>query len=163
MSDALPVVAQPIVMLFTMNNSLVVKGLHALSDDDVWYQMEGKANPIAWIVGHVVETREQLLTLLGAAAGLGWGGRFKRGSARLDRAEYPSRQDVESAFVASQELVLAAVRALSAERLAEKPPVSFGGAKTWADLLTFFAFHEAYHLGQIGFIRKNVGHAALVG
>ena len=42
-------------------------------------------------------------------------------------------------------------------------PVSFAGAKTLADLLAFFAFHEAYHLGQVGFIRKQLGHSSLAG
>lgn len=30
-----------------------------------------------------------------------------------------------------------------------------------ADLLACLAFHEVYHLGQLGYIRKNQGHSAL--
>ncbi len=57
----------------------------------------------------------------------------------------------------------AAFATLTAERLAAPAPVSFAGAKTIADLLAFFAFHEAYHLGQVGFIRKQLGHSSLAG
>ncbi len=32
-----------------------------------------------------------------------------------------------------------------------------------ADLLASLALHEAYHLGQVGYIRKNQGHSALAG
>ena len=31
------------------------------------------------------------------------------------------------------------------------------GAKTLADQLSFLAFHETYHVGQMGYIRKSLG------
>lgn len=163
MSDTVAAAVQPIAMLFTMNNALVLKGLHGLTDDEAWHQIEGRGNSVAWMVGHLVETREQMLKVLGAPSGLGWGGRFKRGSARLERADYPTRAEIEAAFVATQELVLTALRGLSAERLAEPTPVTVGAAKTVADLAAFFAFHEGYHVGQIGYVRRFLGHAGLVG
>lgn len=163
MPDAVAPVAAPILLQFSMNNTLIARGLEGLSDDDLWHQMESRGNPIAWVVGHVTETRAQMLRALGAPASLGWGGRFKRGSARIDRAEYPERDDIAAQFLASRDLVVSALQGLTPERLTEPTPVSVGGAKTVADLVAFFAFHEAYHVGQIGFIRKNLGHSALVG
>jgi uncharacterized damage-inducible protein DinB len=56
-----------------------------------------------------------------------------------------------------------AFAALTDERLAATSPVSFAGAQTLAELLAFFAFHEAYHLGQVGYIRKQLGHSSLAG
>lgn len=163
MSDTAATAVQPFAMLFTMNNALVLKGLHGLTDDEAWHQIEGRGNSVAWMVGHLVETREQLLKALGASSGLGWGGRFKRGAVRLERADYPTRAEVEAAFVATQEPVLAALLGLSAERLAQPTPVTVGAAKTMADLVAFFAFHEGYHVGQIGYVRRFLGHAALIG
>jgi uncharacterized damage-inducible protein DinB len=52
---------------------------------------------------------------------------------------------------------------LTADRLAADAPVSFAGARTLAELLAFFAFHEAYHLGQVGYIRRHLGHSSLAG
>ncbi len=163
MSDTLPAAAEPIALLFKINNSLVTKGLEGLSDDEAWHQMEGKANPIAWVVGHVTETRGQLLGLLGAPWDPGWGNRFKRGSERVDRAAYPSVSAIGAKFAETHEAMRAAFGSLTPERLASPTPVSFAGAQTVADLLAFFAFHEAYHIGQVGFIRKNLGHSSLAG
>lgn len=163
MSDALPVAAQPIALLFAINNSMMTRGLDGLSDDEGWHQMEGKANPIAWVAGHLTETRAQMLGLLGAPWDPGWGGKFKRGSERVDRSAYPGLADIGAKFAETQPALQAALAGLTDERLASPSPVSFAGAKTIADLLAFFAFHEAYHLGQIGFIRKNLGHSSLAG
>ncbi len=67
-------------------------GLEGLSDDEAWQQLEGKGNPIAWIVGHLTETRAQMLGLLGAPWDAGWGRQFKRGGELYDRFAYPSRR-----------------------------------------------------------------------
>ncbi|MGC4082860.1 MAG: DinB family protein [Vicinamibacterales bacterium] len=161
--DTLPAVAQPIALLFKINNSMVTRGLEGLADDEAWYQMDGKANPIAWIVGHLAETRAQMLGLLGAPWDPGWGGRFKRGAARVDRAAYPSVTEIAAKFDETHEAMRRAFAGLTPERLAAASPVNFAGAQTVADLLAFFAFHEAYHLGQVGFVRKNLGHSSLAG
>ena len=77
---------------------MVTRGLEGLSDDEAWYQMEGKGNPIAWIVGHLTETRAQMLGLLGTPWDAGWSTAFPRGGERHDRAAYPSRSAIEARF-----------------------------------------------------------------
>ena len=163
MSDTLPPVAEPLALLFKINNSMVRQGLDGLTDDEAWQQLEGQGNPIAWIVGHLTETRAQMLRLLGTDWDAGWGGRFKRGSDLCERSIYPSRPEIEAKFNETRGQMRAAFAALTAERLAADAPASFAGAKTVADLLGFFAFHEAYHLGQVGYIRKRLGHSSLAG
>ena len=37
------------------------------------------------------------------------------------------------------------------------------GANTVIEKLAFIAFHESYHVGQIGFIRKQLGHSSIAG
>ena len=163
MPDVLPPAAEPIALLFKINNSLVHKALEGLSDDHAWEQLQGRGNPIAWMIGHITETRSQMLGLLGAPWDAGWGGRFKRGAELFERSTYPMRGEIEARFTETHECMRAAFASLTADRLAAAAPVSFAGARTLADLLAFFAFHEAYHLGQVGYIRKQLGHSSLVG
>src|SRR4051812_4182949 len=163
MPDVLPPVAEPIALLFKINNSMVHRALDGLSDEQVWEQLEGRGNPIAWMIGHITETRSQMLGLLGAPWDAGWGGRFKRGSELVDRSAYPTRGEIEAKFTETHESMRAAFATLTADALGAPAPVSFAGARTLADLLAFFAFHEAYHLGQVGFVRKQLGHSSLVG
>jgi len=163
MADVLPAAAEPLALQFKINNSMVHRGLDGLSDDQVWQQLNGQGNPIAWIVGHLTETRGQMLGLLGAPWDAGWSGMFKRGSALYDRFAYPTRADLEARFKETHARMRDAFAMLTAERLAAAAPVSFAGARTLAELLAFFAFHEAYHLGQVGYIRRHLGHSSLAG
>ena len=80
-----------------------------------------------------------------------------------DRFAYPTRGEIETRFGETHESMRAAFKTLTADALAAAAPVSFAGARTLADLLAFFAFHEAYHMGQVGYIRKQLGHSSLVG
>lgn len=58
----------------------------------------------------------------------------------------------------------AKLEALDDERLAQ-PAQGFElpHAKTIADQLAFFALHDAYHVGQMGFVRKALGYPGLAG
>ena len=37
------------------------------------------------------------------------------------------------------------------------------GVTTVAEQLAFLAFHESYHVGQLAYIRKSLGHSAVAG
>jgi len=37
------------------------------------------------------------------------------------------------------------------------------GANTVAEQLAFIAFHESYHVGQLGYIRKSIGYSPIAG
>ena len=37
------------------------------------------------------------------------------------------------------------------------------GARTVGDQLAFLAFHESYHIGQLAYVRKALGHSAIAG
>ena len=37
------------------------------------------------------------------------------------------------------------------------------GVRTFADQVAFGAFHESYHVGQMGYVRRQLGHSAVVG
>jgi uncharacterized damage-inducible protein DinB len=62
-----------------------------------------------------------------------------------------------------QEL-LARLTSASAEQLgkpAAGPPLP--NVETVGDQITFLTFHESYHVGQMAFVRKMLGHASVAG
>src|SRR5687767_13576896 len=154
----------PIGLIYKLNNGLVSRSLDGLSDDEVWQPPPGGGNPVGWILGHITETRVALLGLLGRTAATGWTPAFTRGSVRADRASYPSRQTIEVAWQNTHAGMRDAFAALTPEHLqqpAAGPPLP--GANTVADQLAFFAFHESYHVGQIGYVRRQLGHSSIAG
>jgi len=49
------------------------------------------------------------------------------------------------------------------ELLGRSASLQIPGLKTLADELAFFALHDSYHVGQLGYIRKGLGYPGLTG
>jgi hypothetical protein len=155
---------QQISLIYKLNNGVVARTLDGLSDDDVWRSPPGGGNPIGWILGHVAEYRTVLLGLLGCPLQTEWPARlFARGSVRGDRTTYPSRASIESTWNATHGAMRDAFSAITAEQLAAPTKTELPGVGTLADQLAFGAFHESYHVGQMGYVRRQLGHTAVVG
>ena len=93
----------------------------------------------------------------------GWGRVFSRGSVRGAPTSYPSRAAIEASWNATHGRMREAFDAVTDGQLAAPPTIELPGAKTLADQAAFFAFHESYHVGQIGYVRKFLGHSAIAG
>ena len=155
---------EPVAFVFKFNNGLIKASLNGLSDDDVWAQLAGRGNPIGWVLGHLTETRGGILRELGVAFDPGWGGRFKRGSLCHDRTAYPSRSEIESMWQATHHPMREAFASITPDKLASPATREIvPGVRTFGDQLGFFAAHESYHVGQIAFIRKQLGHSSVAG
>jgi uncharacterized damage-inducible protein DinB len=154
----------PIWLIFKLNHGLMQKALDGLADHDAWHRPTEKNNPMLWILGHVVSTRASMLGLLGERFETGWGDLFTRGSALRERTRYPSLLEIERMRTEVGTRLRARLAALTPEDLA-RPATgpTFPGAKTLADQIAFFAFHESYHVGQLGYVRKALGHPSMVG
>jgi uncharacterized damage-inducible protein DinB len=153
-----------LALIFKLNNGMVDRVLDRLPDDDFWRSAGEGGNPIGWLLGHLTETRLGLLRELGDNAPSGWGTRFARGSERLDRSAYPSRDALEAAWKGTRKRMRDAFAGLTPAQLATAsagPPLP--GAETVAQRLAFFAFHESYHVGQMAFVRRRLGHSPVAG
>jgi len=112
-------------------------------------------NCLNWVAAHIVASRGAILDLLGEAQV--WdtdrNDRFKRGSRPvLDTKDSLPFDSIVADFRRSQERIQAGLARLSDEELLEKR-----GDDTVADKLHFLQFHEAYHIGQAGLLRRMAG------
>lgn len=110
----------------------------------------------AWIVGHLVMTRRQILKMLGAdlPEDPAWGQHYARGgpgaSAHLDWV------GLVEAFGVTDLALKEAFKGLADwDRPTLNPAV--GAEQSLEQVLAFLFMHESYHLGQIGIIRKLHG------
>lgn len=155
---------EPLALIYKLNNGLVTRTLDGLTDEDFWKEPAGGGNPIGWMLGHLTETRVAMLQLLGQPAATGWETAFSRGSHRADRLKYPDRPLLEAAWKATHAGMREGFAALTAARLSEKPNgPALPGVTTTAEQLAFFAFHESYHVGQLGYVRRQLGYSAVAG
>jgi uncharacterized damage-inducible protein DinB len=163
-SETRPAAIAPIAYIFDVNDSLIRQTLSDLPDDALWKQPGGQGNSIMWIVGHITQTRAGLLSLLGDRASTGWGELFRRGAQRQDPSAYPEPQAIKAMGVDLTKKLRSRLATMTEDELAAPiTTVKLPNVDTVVDALAFFAFHEAYHVGQLGYVKKALGYTAIAG
>jgi uncharacterized damage-inducible protein DinB len=164
-SETRPAAIAPIAFIFQANDGLIRQTLSDLPADAQWKQPGGEGNSIMWIVGHITQTRAGLLSLLGERASTGWGELFRRGAQRQDPSVYPESQAIKAVGIDLTKRLRAKLETITDEELAApiNPAVKLPNVNTVADALAFFAFHEAYHVGQLGYVKKALGYGSIAG
>jgi hypothetical protein len=148
--------------MFKNNTGLVTKAIADVPADQ-WVRKPGDdSNHMLWVVGHLVWARGNVAKTLGSPWSISWAKQFARGAAAGEATLYPPVDEVRQAWTdVSGELATVSPKA-SAELLDQphdKP--TFDGKV--GGFIAFLAFHETYHVGQLGYLRKWLGHSALIG
>ena len=158
-------IVQSHAQLLPVHASLVAKAFDGLSPDELVRQPGPDSNPILWVAAHIVATRGGLLKMLGASwAEPAWTAAFVRGEARPGAATYPPAAEVLATLVATSGALTAALEAYPATQWDAPSPRSWPVAdKSMRGTIAFFAFHEAYHVGQVAYLRRWLGKPGLVG
>ena len=151
---------RPIVALHNVSNSILATGIGDLTDDDAKARSRGGAGPsIAWTIGHLCHHKVQVLELLGQPRENPFAATFE--GAATDGRGYPPLADLVSSFSALNRDVCAALAAAGDRLQAPAPDAGPHGEKRLAEAILFLAWHEAYHLGGIGAIRREQGRTAI--
>jgi DinB superfamily len=159
-----PKIIEQVTFIFKLNNEMVTRTLAGLTDADCWTAPVGGGNPIMWLVGHATISRAGLLNKLGAGYDHGLGPLFNRGAVRGDLSAYPSRQVIEAAWNGTRARMRDGFASLTEEMLVAPPSGHpLPGVSDNAGLIAFMAFHESYHVGQMGYLRRMLGHSGVAG
>lgn len=125
--------------------------------DEADWRQRGGGNSALWILAHITTSKEGLLRALGETrsrhpweAGVGRGG--------SPDAELPSCQEVQRCWQAANALLINRLDQLTADQGAQPGPRTLpDGSTTLGAMAHFLLVHEAYHLGQIGLLRRLCG------
>ncbi len=149
------------------NNYTFHKNTADVSHDASLVQPHSGGNCLNWVVGHLATSRDMTRGVLGLEPALGKEEHpvYARSSEPLtDASKAESFERLTAAFAQDQDDIGAAIAALTPEQLAA--PAPFSPAKnpeeTVGTLLAGLIFHEAYHIGQTGVLRRIAGHAGVL-
>jgi hypothetical protein len=121
------------------------------------------SNPLLWMAGHVIQFRSRLLSLVGVPRDFPWGGIFDTGS-RIGAADlYPAPEELVTLWEEMSEVLMDRLAALTEADLAAPPAARV--PSTDASLrgaIGYFSLHEAYHVGQMGYVRKWLGMTPII-
>jgi len=145
-----------LALQFRYTHFVLKKNLEGTTHEESLHRPEPGGNCLNWVLGHILLNRNDAHRLLGL--GPVWteaeDSPYMRGTAGLDPAG-PRVRELETMIAdldRSQEQLQAALATATDERLAEKE-----GDGTAGDLLYGLTFHEAYHAGQTGILRRLAG------
>jgi len=107
-----------------------------LTNEQALKQPSPGGNCLNWVAGHIVQARGATLAVLGQ----------------------------ELPFSATEDGLAAGLASMTAEGLAEKAPFSPGNneKETVESLVAGLVFHEGYHIGQLGLLRRLAGEEGVV-
>jgi uncharacterized damage-inducible protein DinB len=151
---------QMLKRLFGVNARALQMNLEGFTDKDAFIQPPKGGNCANWVLGHIVQSRIMILKLIGGEQV--WEGEtgsiYARGSKELQSEDgtFPIKRLLED-FAASQENIGAALDRLTDEELLKE-----ADGKMLQEKLSFFYFHEGYHLGQLGLLRRMAGKGGAI-
>ncbi|HLA79851.1 MAG TPA: DinB family protein [Vicinamibacteria bacterium] len=152
-----------VAQVFGASTALFEKALAGLDREALLRRPGTETNPILWIAGHLASSRYGLATALGRQRDVPWGTLFFKGAAVGDLSALPEVGSIQEGWREISALLAARLEELTEAELAAPFPRSFPiPDRSLRGAITFLAFHEGYHLGQMALLRKWLGLPGLV-
>lgn len=143
--------------LFGTTDRVLSISLDDLSEEQARERPRGEGGPsIAWTVGHLLNYRVVLLNGFGVETPNPYAEHFGQ-EAATDGEGYPTIAQLQEAWEALAEPFAAAIGRHTDEELAEPLDDPWRPGETLGDRIAFMAWHESYHMGALGQIRKSLG------
>ena len=153
----------PIVGLVEITTNLYVKALAGVSVEAFFARPGGTTNSLAWIAGHVLQSRARLHKLAGEKVEVPWRELFGSEGPPPDPSGYPGAAELVERWQAVTGALLDRLDTLDEGVLTAAPQMRVPSHDhTLLGAIAFAAYHEAYHVGQMGYLRRWHGLSPLV-
>jgi len=149
----------PFRTLFRFNTRLVEVVLDGLTEEQALLRArEGRGNSVTFLVGHVSSSRYGLMKALQVIEDNPFAGLYGADTGVQDDAPYPPIGEVRQQWATTGKTFDDALAAMTDEVARQSDDHSAPMVeKTLLGLVSFIAWHESYHLGQIGMIVRDLG------
>jgi uncharacterized damage-inducible protein DinB len=149
---------RPLAALYELNTDLLLNCLDGLSDSESQKRLEAGGNSITFLAAHLTDTRHFLVARLGHVLPNPLARYLADVRSIDDITEWPSLEEIRSAWIAVSAHVQAVLSGLTGPELTEPNVHRFPlEDSSRLGMIAFLVQHDSYHLGQIGFIRRQLG------
>lgn len=150
--------------LYSVNSDLVNLAFQGITSEEALERPSDLANSMLWILGHLTTARYGLCHYLGGRHPGPFGELFKRGADVDQSTEFPTLQEIFVEWECATAELERLLKKVTETRLNLPIDRDFPGVeKTVWGAVSFLNYHEAYHIGQLAYIRRLLGHSQLVG
>lgn len=150
-----------------LSSYVLERNLSELSEQECLIGPEKGGNCLNWVLGHLTRARVMAVQGLGQEPPFpleDFGAYDDRGGVPFTRETALPLDELKRRFKALQEPLVRGLSEMSPEALSKPAPFSPTGNpnETMGTLFVAFAFHEAYHVGQTGLLRRIAGKEGAV-
>ena len=153
----------PVAEQFRITTNLFIKAMAGVELQRAMTRPGPVSNPLLWLAGHVTQFRSRLLTLLGVPRDFPFGDVFDTGSRVGGPEIYPKPEEIVAMWEEISEVLFDRLNALTEEDLNAPPSARVPTTDaTLRGAIGYFSLHEAYHVGQMGYVRKWLGMTPII-
>jgi uncharacterized damage-inducible protein DinB len=144
--------------LMDIVDNLYAKALHGLDPAELTRTPSENSNPMVWMAGHLAQSRVRLGRLLGVEQEVPWPSLFQRGSPAPESERYPALADIRREWDTAGAALRTRLRSMNDAELYGELQVKIPSTDgTLRGAIVFALFHEGYHVGQMGYVRRTLG------
>jgi hypothetical protein len=152
---------------FGLCSYVLERNITGVSHEESLISPEPGGNCLNWVLGHVTRVRNSALGLFGQKPLFPmeeFGAYDDNGGVPFTTKTALPFDELKRRFKALQEPMVNGLNGISREAMDRSAPISPTGNpnETVGSLLAALAFHEAYHVGQTGLLRRVVGREGVV-
>jgi uncharacterized damage-inducible protein DinB len=152
----------PLMIQYDLHHRLFNNVLDGFTDEETNQRLSGypEVNHVKYLAGHLLNSQYGIAAIAGLNPDVKWNDLFAVMGQSLakDHADYPGIEEIKAEWNRMHESVRAGLLNLTPEDLNKKPPPPFDRVSESAgQLWAFISHHQAYHIGQIGILRRAFG------
>jgi uncharacterized damage-inducible protein DinB len=152
----------PLAAILDLNTDLLLNSIEGISDSEAQYRLPAGGNSIAFLMAHLTDTRHFLASRLGHPLTNPLARYLADAKSIDDIRSWATLDEMRSAWLAISAHLQTTLEALTTADLqrpgAHRFPIS---DSTPLGLIAFLGQHDSYHLGQIAFLRRQLGKPAM--
>lgn len=152
-----------LIQQFKFTQFTVLKNLEGVTHKESLTGPDPAGNCANWVLGHIVWSRGLIHKLIGEKQSLHEekAAFYQRGGEPIGEGSgaVVALEELLGAFISSHATLKTALEEMSEERYGAPKPEGWDspGGDSIGEQLAALAFHEAYHAGQLGMIRRITG------
>lgn len=147
---------------FDLHTALFNNCLENITEEQAWNRANENVNPLIWMAGHLVGTRMGMSQFGGFEPDPSFEAFFGHDQKLDMNKTYPPLESIKTAWNEISGKISTGLAAMPDEALSAPAPAKVPVADdTMSGFMAFLMHHEAYHMGQMGILRKYVGETEM--
>lgn len=148
---------KPIGAIYNVNSTLFINSFKDVDEKVSLKRPNRKTNSMIFIALHLLDARNFILVQLGVEIKSPFA-KYVDWAKSIDEIKiYPKLSRVLTEWKKLDPVFMKKLDSLSAKQLEVKLKMDFPGGKSVLNMISFLSEHEAYHVGQLGMLRKFHG------